>query len=181
LTQRLDEFISYECYIDRRGHSGHLLDHYLGVDETSVAAAVGEEGPMTATTDTTSATTNVERYLACMAAHDWDGLAATIADDGLVRDGPFGDVVEGKRAYVDFLRGIITSLKGYELRVGRVTHASERLSFVELSETFEVDGAPATYPECIVFARDAAGLINHVSVFIKQPGGDAPVDRGRAT
>ncbi len=133
---------------------------------------------MTATTDTT---TNVERYLACMAARDWDGLAATIANDGLVRDGPFCDVVEGKQPYVDFLRGIITELRGYELVVGRVTHASDRLSFVELSETFEVDGTPTTYPECLVFERDAAGLIRHVSVFIKQPGGDAPVEGGRAT
>jgi hypothetical protein len=32
-----------------------------------------------------------------------------------------------------------------------------------------------------VFERDAAGLIRHVSVFIKQPGGDAPVEGGRAT
>jgi SnoaL-like domain len=129
----------------------------------------------------TDPSTNVERYLACMAAHDWDGLAATIADNGLVRDGPFCDVVEGKQPYVDFLRGIITSLRGYELLVGRVTHASDRLSFVELSETFEVDGTPTTYPECLVFERDAAGLIRHVSVFIKQPGGDAPVEGGRAT
>jgi ketosteroid isomerase-like protein len=132
-----------------------------------------------ATTDTDT-TTAVERYLTSMAAHDWDGLAATIADDGLVRDGPFCDVVEGKQAYVDFLRGIITSLRGYELRVGRVTHASGRLSYVELSETFEVDGQPTTYPECIVFERDDAGLIGRVSVFIKQPGGDAPVEGGRA-
>ena len=136
-----------------------------------------------ATTDAaaTGATTSVERYLACMAAHDWDGLAATIADDGLVRDGPFCDMVEGKQPYVDFLRGIITSLRGYELRVARVTHASDRLSYVELSETFEVDGTPTTYPECIVFEREAAGLISHVSVFIKQPGGDAPVEGGRAS
>jgi ketosteroid isomerase-like protein len=136
-----------------------------------------------ATTDatTTDTTTSVERYLACMAAHDWHGLAATIADDGLVRDGPFCDVVEGKQAYVDFLRGIITSLRGYELRVIRVTHASDGLSYVELSETFEVDGRPTTYPECIVFERDDAGLISGVSVFIKQPGGDAPVEGGRAS
>jgi len=129
----------------------------------------------------TVATTSVEGYLACMAAHDWDGLAATIAEDGLVRDGPFCDVVEGKQAYVDFLRGIITSLQGYELRVSRVAHTSDRLSYVELSETFEVDGKPTTYPECILFERDDAGLINHVSVFLKQPGGDAPVEGGRAT
>ena len=135
---------------------------------------------MTTATDATSATTNVERYLACMAAHDWDGLAATIAEEGLVRDGPFCDVVEGKAAYVEFLRGIITSLKRYELRVGRVSHVSDRVSYVELSETFEVDGTSTTYPECILFERDDHGLIRHVSVFIKQPGGEAPVAGGRA-
>jgi SnoaL-like domain len=129
---------------------------------------------------TTATTTSVERYLACMAAHDWDGLAATIADDGLVRDGPFCDVVEGKAAYVGFLRGIITSLESYELRVERVSHLSDRLSFVELSETFDVDGTLTTYPECIRFDRDGDGLICGVSVFIKQPGGEAPVEGGRA-
>jgi SnoaL-like domain len=129
---------------------------------------------------TTATTTSVERYLACMAAHDWDGLAATIADDGLVRDGPFCDVVEGKAAYVGFLRGIITSLESYELRVERVSHLSDRLSFVELSETFNVDGTLTTYPECIRFDRDGDGLICGVSVFIKQPGGEAPVEGGRA-
>ena len=42
-------------------------------------------------------TDTVETYLACMAAHDWDGLAATLADAGLTRDGPFCDRVEGFR------------------------------------------------------------------------------------
>jgi hypothetical protein len=130
---------------------------------------------------TTATTTSVERYLACMAAHDWDGLAATIADDGLVRDGPFCDVVEGKAAYVAFLRGIITSLEHYELRVDHVWHVSDRLSFVELSETFDVDGTPTTYPECIRFDRDGDGLICGVSVFMKHPGAEAPVEGGRAT
>ena len=128
----------------------------------------------------TGRTTSVELYLGCLAAHDWDGLAATIADEGLVREGPFCDVVEGKAAYVDFLRGIVSSLPGYELRVGRVSHVSDRLSFVELSETFEVDGTRTEYPECLVFERDDAGLIAGVSVFIKQPGGEAPVAGGRA-
>jgi limonene-1,2-epoxide hydrolase len=123
----------------------------------------------------------VERYLECMAAHDWDGLATTIADQGLVRDGPFCDVVEGKEPYVAFLRGIITSLKGYELKVQRVSHASDRVSYVELSETFEIDGVSTEYPECILFEQDDDGLIRHVSVFIKQPGAEAPVEGGRAT
>jgi SnoaL-like domain len=122
----------------------------------------------------------VERYLACMAAHDWDGLAATIADEGLTRDGPFCDRVEGKQSYVEFLRGLIPTLEAYDLKVQRVSHASDRVSYVELSETFEVGGVLTEYPECILFERNGDGLIDHVSVFIKQPGGDAPVEGGRA-
>jgi limonene-1,2-epoxide hydrolase len=122
----------------------------------------------------------VGRYLACMAAHDWDGLAATLAEDGLTRDGPFCDRVDGKQRYVAFLREVITSLKGYELKVRRVSRASDQVSFVELSETFEVDGVRTEYPECILFERNGDGLISHVSVFIKQPGGDAPVAGARA-
>jgi SnoaL-like domain len=123
----------------------------------------------------------VERYLTCMAAHDWDGLAATIADQGLTREGPFCDRVEGKQRYVAFLSGLIPSLKGYQLKVQRVSHTSDRVSYVELSETFEVDGVLTEYPECILFERNNDGLISHVSVFIKQPGAEAPVEGGRAT
>jgi hypothetical protein len=123
----------------------------------------------------------VEHYLACMAAHDWDGLAATIADEGLTRDGPFCDRVEGKQRYVDFLRGVITSLDGYQLQVQRVSHVSNRVSFVELSETFGIDGVTTTYPECILFERNDNGLIAHVSVFMKQPGAEGPVEGARAS
>jgi limonene-1,2-epoxide hydrolase len=123
----------------------------------------------------------IERYLASMAAHDWDGLAATIADEGLTRDGPFCDRVEGKQRYVAFLRNLIPTLKDYELKVRRVSQASKRVSFVELSETFEVDGVLTEYPECILFERNDDGLISHVSVFIKQPGAEGPVEGARAT
>ena len=123
----------------------------------------------------------IERYLASMAAHDWDGLAATIADDGLTRDGPFCDRIDGKQRYVDFLRNLIPSLKDYELKVRRVSQASERVSFVELSETFDVDGVLTEYPECVLFERNDDGLISHVSVFIKQPGAEGPVEGARAT
>jgi limonene-1,2-epoxide hydrolase len=127
-----------------------------------------------------SRTDSVERYLACMATHDWDGVAATIADKELTRDGPFCDRVEGKQRYVDFLRGVITSLDGYRLQVQRVSHVSNRVSFVELTETFAIDGVPTTYPECILFERNENGLIDHVSVFIKQPGAEGPVAGARA-
>jgi limonene-1,2-epoxide hydrolase len=110
----------------------------------------------------------VERYLACLAVNDWDGLAATVADDDLIRDGPYCDLVEGKQPYLEFLRGVFASLQGYQLDVQRISHVSERLCYVELTETFEMDGVPTGYPECLVFETNSGGLISRVSVFIKQ-------------
>jgi ketosteroid isomerase-like protein len=112
----------------------------------------------------------VERYLACLAVNDWDGLAATIADDDLIREGPYCDVVEGKQPYLKFLQHVFASLKGYRLDVKRISHASPRLCYVELSETFDIDGVPTEYPECLVFEQNSDGLINRVNVFIKQLG-----------
>jgi hypothetical protein len=110
----------------------------------------------------------VERYLACLAVHDWNGLAAAIAEEDLIREGPFCDVVEGKQPYLKFLRGVFASLEGYRLNVQRVSHVSDRVAYVELSETFDIDGVPTEHPECIVFEQNHDGLINRVSVFIKQ-------------
>jgi len=117
-------------------------------------------------TQTTTGT--VERYLACLAVHDWDGLAATIAEDDLIRQGPYLDVVEGKQPYLKFLRGVFASLEGYRLDVHRISHTSDRVCYVELSETFDIDGVPTEYPECLVFEQNSDDLINRVSVFIKQ-------------
>jgi hypothetical protein len=76
---------------------------------------------------------------------------------------------------------VISSLDGYQLQVQRVSHVSDRVSFVELSETFGVDGVASTYPECILFGRNDDGLISHVSVFMKQPGAEGPMEGARAT
>ena len=110
----------------------------------------------------------VERYLECLAAHDWDGLADTIATEGLTREGPFCDVVEGKAPYVDYLRKVCTNLRGHRLHVHRVSHVNSRVSYAELSETFEIDGVATAWPECILFEQGDDGLISHVSVFFKQ-------------
>lgn len=122
----------------------------------------------------------IEKYLDCLGRNDWEGLAATLSDD-IVRDGPFCDVVQGKEAYVGFLSGIVPALPGYTLKVGRVSRASERVAFVELSETFEVDGTMTEYPECLLFESGDDDRINRVSVFMKTPGGEAPVEGGRAS
>lgn len=60
----------------------------------------------------------------------------------------------------------VASLNGYRLDVQRISHASERGCYVELSETFDIDGVPTEYPECLVFEANSDGLINRVSVFI---------------
>ena len=112
----------------------------------------------------------VERYLDCLSVHDWDGLAATIADDDFIRDGPYCDVVEGKRPYLKFLRRVFASMSGYRLDVQRISHAASRVCYVELTETFDIDGVPTEYPECLVFEQNPEELINRVSVFIKQLG-----------
>lgn len=110
----------------------------------------------------------VERYLQCLTDHDWDGLAGTLAEDGLTREGPFCDVVEGKAHYVAYLRKVCTALHGHRLQVRRISHVDARTSYAELCETFEIDGVATTWPECILFERDDDGLIVHVSVFFKQ-------------
>jgi SnoaL-like domain len=114
----------------------------------------------------------VERYLDSLAAHDWDGLSDTIAEEGLTREGPFCDVVEGKAHYVAYLRKVCATLEGHRLQVQRVSHVDSRVCFAELTETFEIDGAAATWPECILFEQGDDGLISRVSVFFKQPGAD---------
>jgi predicted ester cyclase len=124
---------------------------------------------------------SVERYLDCLGRNDWDGLAATLSDGGVMRDGPFCDVVHGKDAYVSFLAGIVPALPGYTLEVDRISRAGENVAFVELSETFEVEGTTTEYPECLLFETAPDGLINKVSVFMKTPGGEAPVEGGRAS
>jgi len=116
----------------------------------------------------------VERYLQCLAAHDWDGVAATISEQRLTREGPFCDVVEGKAHYVAYLRKVITNMAGHRLEVQRVSHVGARLSFAELSETFEIDGVATTWPECILFEQGDDGLISQVSVFFKQRGVPIP-------
>lgn len=123
----------------------------------------------------------VERYLAFLKAHDWDGLATTITDEGLIREGPFCDVVEGKEAYIAFLRSVFSSLQGHQLEVQRISRASRRVSYVELAETFDINGVPTKYPECILFEQRDDGLISHISVFFKQPGAAPAVIGGRAT
>ncbi|HMD45772.1 MAG TPA: nuclear transport factor 2 family protein [Acidimicrobiales bacterium] len=122
----------------------------------------------------------VQEYLEAMPAQEWDRVAAVLADEGVVRDGPFVDVIEGKQAYVDFLRGIIAKLPDYHLDVERITPDGDGRFFVELHEIFDSDQGHHDYPEILLFGTNPAGLIDYVSVFMKFPGMDAPIEGGSA-
>ncbi|HEY3096429.1 MAG TPA: nuclear transport factor 2 family protein [Acidimicrobiia bacterium] len=116
----------------------------------------------------------VERYLDAIIDHDWDALAACLADDGFVRVGPWGDEYAGKAEYVAFIADLMPKLPGYEMRVDRVTYSGdERVAVVELSETVEVDGQPRRTPEGLVFDLDGDrenGRIRRIQVFIQTLG-----------
>ncbi len=108
----------------------------------------------------------VERYLEAITSHDWETLRECVADD-VVRVGPYLDRYDGRDAYVAFIADTMPKLGGYEMRVDRVTYASDTLAFAELSETVEVDGTPVRTPEALVFELDGDGRIAHIEVFIQ--------------
>jgi hypothetical protein len=110
----------------------------------------------------------IERYLSCMTAHDWDGMAACLADD-FTRVGPYGDTYEAKADYVAFIADLMPRLPGYSMDVSRVTYAGE-VGVAELSETVELNGRPHRTPEALVFELDSTGLIIRVEVFIQTLG-----------
>ncbi|MBA2327560.1 MAG: nuclear transport factor 2 family protein [Actinobacteria bacterium] len=108
----------------------------------------------------------VERYLDAIASRDWGALRDCVAED-VVRIGPFMDRYEGRGAYVAFIADTMPKLRGYEMRVERVTYAGNTLAFAELSETVEMDGKPVRTPEALVFELDGDGRIARIEVFIQ--------------
>jgi ketosteroid isomerase-like protein len=116
----------------------------------------------------------VERYLDAIIGHDWDALAACLADDGFVRVGPWGDEYADKAEYIAFIADLMPKLPGYEMRVDRVTYSGDgRVAVVELSETVDVDGKPHRTPEALVFDLVGGGDGDHIrriQVFIQSLG-----------
>ena len=112
----------------------------------------------------------VERYLDAIASHDWRVVDDCIADD-IVRVGPYGDRYEGRVEYMAFIADLMPKLKGYAMRLDRVTYVDGGRVYAELSETVELDGKPMRTPEVLVFELNSEGRIARVDVFIQTPEG----------
>ncbi len=112
----------------------------------------------------------VERYLDAIASHDWHIVDGSIADD-IVRVGPYGDRYTGRVEYMAFISDLMPKLKGYAMKLGRVTYVDDGRVYAELSETVELDGKPMRTPEVLVFELNREGRIARVDVFIQTPEG----------
>lgn len=110
----------------------------------------------------------LERYFDALRNHDWEGLATCLAED-VHRTGPYLDVVRGKQAYVEFLSGVVPKLRNHSITVSRMRRLDRDSALVELSESLDVDGARAEFPEVILFDFDEEGRILRVDIYIKQP------------
>jgi len=114
----------------------------------------------------------VERY----GAHDFDGVADCLSDEGFERLGPYLDVIASKQEYVDFLRRVVPTLgPRYELLPVRITSGADGdTAYAELIERVEVDGVLTDIPEVIVYDLAPDGRIARMNLYLKQPGGVAP-------
>ena len=114
---------------------------------------------------TADPTAVVERYLGCLVAHDWEGLADCLAAD-VVRIGPFGDTYSGP-AYLDFISALMPTLRGYAMTVDRVT-TDGPVAVAQLSETMEIDGAAVETKEALVFEVGPEGRIRRIEIYIQR-------------
>jgi len=114
-----------------------------------------------------SQTAVLERYFEALRSHDWTSLAECLADD-VHRTGPYLDVVEGKRAYVDFLSKKLPTLTNYALDVRRIREIGPTSAVAELTETVDVDGRSTVFPEAILFDFNGEGRIRRVDIYVKK-------------
>jgi limonene-1,2-epoxide hydrolase len=122
----------------------------------------------------------VEDYLKALSEREWGRLPEVFVEEGLVRSGPFADVIYGTDAYVSFLREVCSPFESYGLDVHRISRSGDRIVFAEIDEVIGRNGATDSFPEVLLFELDEEGKIRYVSVFMKRPGDRPQIEGGRA-
>lgn len=118
---------------------------------------------------TAAAEATVRRFVDRLSAQDWAGFAGTLAED-VERIGPYGDLVRGRQAYVEFLAAVVSRHPNYAVRERRVTAAADgSRAFAEITEVLTLYGVVTEYPEVLAFDLDGAGRISRVGVYMIRP------------
>jgi len=119
----------------------------------------------------------VEDYISYYSAHQWQQLRTVFDPSDFRRTGPYLDVFTDVDKYVDFLEEVVPTMGAdYELQIERIVYApGEKVAFGQLIEHLELDGVMTDIPETIIFDLNDDGLIRRMSLYLKQPGGLAPV------
>jgi len=112
----------------------------------------------------------VGRFFSSLSARDWDGLA-TVLGEGVVRIGPFGDRLDGRDAYLDFLEGTVPADYGNDvLRV--VGSADGRAAFARVTEHLRYPEQELHLEEAYVFEVGDDGRIGRIEIFWQTPQDD---------
>ncbi len=117
-----------------------------------------------------SATGVVGRFFSTLSARDWDGLA-TVLGEGVVRIGPFGDRLDGRDAYLDFLRGTVPP--DYRNDVRRIVGSDDgRAAFARVTEHLRYPEQELHLQEAYAFEVGEDGLISRIEIYWQTPQDD---------
>ncbi len=102
-----------------------------------------------------------------MAAHDWPGVRAELADD-FTRDGPYEEhVFADPDTYVAFLAGLLPGIQSHSVEITRSDRTADT-AYVEVTEGMGVDGVTHFVRVCAVFELAPDGRISHVEVYVRR-------------
>jgi hypothetical protein len=127
---------------------------------------------------TSSARDVVKRYFTHLTARDWENLG-TVLYEGVVRVGPFGDQLTGRRAYLDFLRTTVPAeYRNDVLRI--IGSPDERFASAKVTEHLHYESGELHLNEAYSFDIGEDRLISRVEIYWQTPQLD-PGGFGSAT
>ncbi len=119
---------------------------------------------------TSVATDIVEHFFSHLTAREWNELG-TILDQEVLRIGPFGDQLTGRQVYLDFLRAIVPTDYGNDVR--RIISTPDGLfAFATVTEHLRYGEEEYHLDEAYSFDFGEDGLICRVEIFWQTPQND---------
>ena len=112
----------------------------------------------------------VERFFLPLTARGWAALGELLTED-VERVGPFGDRVEGRARYLEFLRSLVPQDYGND--VHRITYAADGNSaFARVTEHLVYPHGTHHLEEVYAFELDRRGRIARLEVYWQTPADD---------